>query len=1080
MGDAEDDNPAHPLSAATVDLGRGVGRDDPSPIDHVVERFEPRGELGRGGMGRVEEAFDRTLGRVVAIKHMLGDASFARFDREARITARLEHPGIVPVHEMGRSRDGTPYYVMRRIDGRPLAELVPGATLAARLALIPNVLAACEAVGFAHAHHIIHRDITPPNILVGPFGETLVIDWGLARELDAESAASGSALPVADGLTIAGAIAGTPGFLAPEQARGEAVDERADVFALGATLFYVLAGRPMYAPASAAALVEQAGAGHAPDWHALPVGVPADLRAIVVKAVASDAAQRYRDAGALAADLRQFVTGNLVGAHQYGSLARFARFARRHRAAFAVGAAGLAILAVVAILSVRRIVAERDDANAARALAETRQREALDAADQMLVQRARELAASDPVGAISLLRRLDASSSRWRDAWLAATAAWTHGIPFGFHGDHKLFWLQLAADSRHAVTTSRDSGRVVVYDLVARTRRTVATLAGVLVCEWIGDHALACTADDGRLAIVDTEHATSHALELRGTTIISDRRSHAFVETVDHRVVDLNETETHVLATDSELAAVSPDLGLAALWHGDALALWTPAGMLPIASFDKRARATTKLEIRDGAIVAIIGDEIIRWRIEADRVVEDGRWPRANATDLATVAGHIYAQVGDELRVIARPSCAGPRSNAKRCGESIDAPIRSPSIKPAALFVTTRGLGVLQFDGSIALLDGEGWSRIGPFATRFDRAELSLDGRFLAAVTDADELLVWDVGELRPRALDVPGTEQPIALTPPVLWAFDGSRGIVRHDGAGAGKLVLPGNMFPRPWYAVASDGRWAAVRDAVTNELTVYDATNHVRTKVGTAAAQAIDGDDLVIARTDGVLGRWQPGSTVTEIGRLPSAPIGFEISGRIVVAELAPQVLSRFELDTKLRTDATFHDAIEDIALQRGRAWIVVGKGELWRWDGGALPARVELAELVDGFASKRGRILAHTAHSLIALDVEPPRAVPAESRATALMGSDYIASRSARGAVSVIDLMGGSSMQLDATAIDDSLVANGDTIMFATAVSVARASVTAVELRVPHDPAALRRWLADVTNALPPESGQGGVWP
>ena len=209
----DDDAPvARSMSAQTVDVGSSdpspVAPTTPSPFDRTADRFESRGEIGRGGMGRVEDAFDRALGRPVAIKHLLrgSDVDRARFEREARITARLEHPGIVPVHDAGRSADGTPYYVMRHVDGRPLSERVTAAvSLADRLALIPNVLAACDAIAFAHARGIVHRDLKPTNILVGPFGETLVIDWGLAREIDPDAAASGTEIPVSEPqLTVAG------------------------------------------------------------------------------------------------------------------------------------------------------------------------------------------------------------------------------------------------------------------------------------------------------------------------------------------------------------------------------------------------------------------------------------------------------------------------------------------------------------------------------------------------------------------------------------------------------------------------------------------------------------------------------------------------------------------------------------------------------------------------------------------------------------------------------------------------------------------------------------------------------------
>ena len=260
-----------------------------SAFDPPEHRFAAIGELGRGGMGRVDEAFDRALGRQVAVKHMLSTSpeDLARFEREARITARLEHPGIVPIHDVGRAADGTPYYVMRRIDGQPLDQLVEARSFEERLALVPNVLAACDALAFAHSRKVIHRDIKPTNILIGPFGETLVIDWGLARTIG-EVGDTETVVPSDPSLTRAGLVAGTPGFMAPEQARGEAVDERVDVFALGATLFYVLAGKPAFSATSATELIDHTGADRPPDWRRLPEATPADLRAIVAKAMTSD------------------------------------------------------------------------------------------------------------------------------------------------------------------------------------------------------------------------------------------------------------------------------------------------------------------------------------------------------------------------------------------------------------------------------------------------------------------------------------------------------------------------------------------------------------------------------------------------------------------------------------------------------------------------------------------------------------------------------------------------------------------------------------------------------------------------
>src|SRR5262249_53270124 len=172
------------------------------------------------------------------------------------ITARLQHPAIVPLYDLDAWVDGEPFYAMKLVSGRTLERVIAGArTLDERLALLPNLLAVCEAVAYAHDEGVIHRDLKPANVLVGSFGETLVIDWGLAKELRGDPAeAAPTAAPAGD-MTLAGRVLGTPSYMPPEQARGEAVDERADVYALGAMHYHLLAGEPPHRePRPAAAL----------------------------------------------------------------------------------------------------------------------------------------------------------------------------------------------------------------------------------------------------------------------------------------------------------------------------------------------------------------------------------------------------------------------------------------------------------------------------------------------------------------------------------------------------------------------------------------------------------------------------------------------------------------------------------------------------------------------------------------------------------------------------------------------------------------------------------------------------------
>ena len=207
-------------------------------------RYRVLGEHGRGGLGRVSRAHDLELGRDIAIKELLSrnHVSEVRFLREALITARLEHPSIVPIYEAGRWPDGTPFYAMKLVAGRSLRDLLAErTTVDERISLLHQIIAVADAIAYAHGRNIIHRDLKPSNVIVGDFGETIVIDWGLAKDLSATEETTVGGGPFRDvhddGLTSAGTILGTPAYMAPEQARGERVDQRADVYAIGTMLW---------------------------------------------------------------------------------------------------------------------------------------------------------------------------------------------------------------------------------------------------------------------------------------------------------------------------------------------------------------------------------------------------------------------------------------------------------------------------------------------------------------------------------------------------------------------------------------------------------------------------------------------------------------------------------------------------------------------------------------------------------------------------------------------------------------------------------------------------------------------------
>ncbi|MBA2302537.1 MAG: serine/threonine protein kinase [Acidobacteria bacterium] len=266
-------------------------------------------EIGRGGMGAVYRGLDDVLGREVAIKvsnGVPGAELERRLNDEARILATLEHPGIVPVHDVGRLADGRLFYVMKRVRGATLPEHLAGVTsLSEKLGIFERV---CDAVNFAHAHGVVHRDLKPDNIMIGEFGEVLVMDWGIAQ-----TAGSGDR----------DIVLGTRGFMAPEQERAESTDARADVYSLGAVLSWLCGGS----------------------------GAPRPLGAISARAMAAEPSSRYSTALALSSDVARFRAGHAVDAHRESLLERTGRFARTYRTAIILVAAYLVMRILAAYFS---------------------------------------------------------------------------------------------------------------------------------------------------------------------------------------------------------------------------------------------------------------------------------------------------------------------------------------------------------------------------------------------------------------------------------------------------------------------------------------------------------------------------------------------------------------------------------------------------------------------------------------------------------------------------------------------------------------------------------------------------------
>ena len=371
----------------------------PRPQIRDPDRYQIIGEHGRGGLGRVSRAHDRDLGRDIAIKELLsrGNLHEVRFLREALITARLEHPGIVPVYEAGRWPDGTPFYAMKLVSGRPLRDLIAErSTVATRIGLLHHVIAVADAMAYAHGRNIIHRDLKPANIIVGEFGETIVIDWGLAKDLtqpdEPSSAGASYRGPTHDGLTATGSVLGTPAYMAPEQARGEHVDQRADVFAIGAMLWELCA-------------LERVPPTDLRARHRMlrRSGIDRDLAIIIDKALDSAPQRRYANAATLAADLKAFKSGVRIAARSYSLPAMLGHWTRQHRTLALSVATVIALAIVGSVFYVRGVAEERDLADASEQNAKRAQATAESTLGQFTLKHAELLLMTDPSAAIDVL-----------------------------------------------------------------------------------------------------------------------------------------------------------------------------------------------------------------------------------------------------------------------------------------------------------------------------------------------------------------------------------------------------------------------------------------------------------------------------------------------------------------------------------------------------------------------------------------------------------------------------------------------------------------------------------------------------
>jgi eukaryotic-like serine/threonine-protein kinase len=543
-------------------------------------------ELARGGMGRIVRAHDRRLGRPVAIKELLPGHDDARFEREARITARLAHPAIVAIHEAGRWPSGEPFFAMKLVAGTSLDKrIAETSTLAERRALVPSVIAAVDALAYAHSERVIHRDLKPANVLVGKYGETVVIDWGLAKDLAAapgDDVAVGPYRDVGGAETVVGAVMGTPAYMPPEQAEGETVDERADVYALGALLYQVLAGVPPYEGKTTEDVLARVLSGPPRALAEISPDVPIELVAIVEKAMARDLAQRFPSAREMADELRRFQAGQLVTSHQYtfGELVR--RWLQKYRAPIAVGAISVLALAVVGVASISKIVAETHRADREAANARVR-------ADRGTLEHARALLDRDPTAAILALNDLSPGAAEWGAARMVVADAESRGVARVLVGDSvPISVLRFSDDGAQLAAVSGTA--IIVWDLATGVKTRLLTHADgpIRGIAWSGDDIVHIDWN-GRVGHWHVAHKTD---DLVGTY-----QGDGVELSPDGRWLVIANVEDHQAQIIEVATGKSRAIGVVfqATWDSDAHTL---------VAWDRKPNEVRRIDARTGAVTA--------------------------------------------------------------------------------------------------------------------------------------------------------------------------------------------------------------------------------------------------------------------------------------------------------------------------------------------------------------------------------------------------------------------------------------------------------------------------------------------
>lgn len=834
-------------------------------------RYEYKGEVGRGGMGVVFKVRDRDLGRHLAMKVVTGSdkeskvpvnqSKLTRFLEEAQITGQLDHPGIVPVHELGMDAHGRCFFTMRLVKGRDFKAVIDAIhskepvtdkdlqswDLTRALRALSRV---CETMAFAHSKGVLHRDLKPANIMVGRFGETYVMDWGLAKVQGRddpagvklrEDFASISIVktdrradhgddPDSPLMTMDGDVIGTPAYMAPEQARGdvEKMGPQSDVYSIGAILYHMLTGRAPYTePGERLAphvVLMKVLAGPPPRLHTLSKGIPVELAAICEKAMAYSRKQRYASVLDLAEDLSAYLEGRVVRAHDTGPIAEFRKWVVRNKpfacalaAALIVLFASLAGISYVTATTNQNLGDKNQELIASQAEAEANAQRAVEnerVADAARKDAVRNAEIANRQGYISHVRA--ANSSLRLDEIHAALGhlALTAGEHAGWERDY----LELAADS------SLEQWNVPL----------------------IGNQVAAITPDGHRFAVVTSE--PRHGIQLRATTdgqVIRTFTGHSqsitalafsadgrfLASAARDRTVRIWNVQSGVdvqlplIASVEDLAfsplgrrlaistkGISPDNGRALIFDlGEGPELSVPQG--PLAAFDCEGGVVQCVAFgpRGRRIVTGTAQGLVHiWDLTTQTAVLRKDWTASSVRDVAFApsGSTFFAATEDGVLRVASTDSGGIVSQ-----RSMDVAVANQ-----CAFLQDGRVLIACNDGNLRLFNPNDASLVGIHGHTDTVSALAVSDLGAIAITGANDgsLHKWSTYSLEASSLVFKAEDDVLALAHHPernVVAFSTSKGPITLVDTLSGEAlsVLRGHREYVPALAFSQSGRWLA-----------------------------------------------------------------------------------------------------------------------------------------------------------------------------------------------------------------------------------------------------------------------------